>query len=190
MENGSRLKELDTFRGFAAISVVLYHFTIFYDNAFGHVNNYPFKLYYGYFGVQLFFIISGFVIYMTLIKSANLKEFAFKRAARLYPAYITSVIITFFVTRSYSLDVLKVNYADFIFNLTMIQGVIPGVGIDLVDGSYWSLGIEITFYIICALFLLFGLINRPFLVSVISLIFIFVIKLLYINNLIHPLIGD
>jgi peptidoglycan/LPS O-acetylase OafA/YrhL len=44
-------------------------------------------------GVELFFIISGFVILMSLEKVKSLGEFALHRAARLYPAYWFSVAI-------------------------------------------------------------------------------------------------
>ena len=77
----SRLAELDTLRGIAAIMVLLLHFGIFK---------------YGGAGVDLFFIISGFVIFMSIERSRNLKAFWRSRFVRLYPSYWLSIAIAVF----------------------------------------------------------------------------------------------
>ncbi|MGX6445633.1 acyltransferase family protein [Neobacillus sp. K501] len=144
----SRLTELDVLRGLAALAVVLYHYTTRFNELFPSVreaNNFDFK--FGFLGVQLFFIISGFVIIMTLERSKNVKDFAFKRAIRLYPAYITGVILTFILVSLYGLDGREVSVSNAIINLTMLQGIIPGV-VPAVDGVYWSLTVELIFYLI------------------------------------------
>jgi peptidoglycan/LPS O-acetylase OafA/YrhL len=79
MIENRRLFELDAMRGLAASSVLLFHFGVFK---------------YGCTGVDLFFIISGFVIFMSLEKSASLKRFWLSRLIRLFPSYWLSVIIT------------------------------------------------------------------------------------------------
>ena len=69
MDNiSNRLQELDALRGIAALMVVLFHFTMGRQEA-----NLGFKL--GTTGVDLFFIISGFVIFMSLSKVKNSKDF-------------------------------------------------------------------------------------------------------------------
>ena len=73
---------------------------------------------------------------MTVVKCFSFNEFAIKRAIRLYPAYIISVILTFITTTTFNLEPLTVGIKDFIFNLTMLQSVIPGTGIKLVDAAY------------------------------------------------------
>ena len=75
-----RLHSLDALRGLAALGVVAYHYL---DQ----------PAYYGLLGVELFFIISGFVILMTLERVPSLLQFAIGRAARLYPAYWFSVAV-------------------------------------------------------------------------------------------------
>src|SRR5258706_3339002 len=47
----------------------------------------------GFYAVQLFFIISGFVISLTLEKSNSWRDFAFSRLSRLYPAYWAAVTL-------------------------------------------------------------------------------------------------
>lgn len=189
MEQKNRLGELDALRGLAALAVVFYHYTTFYDSWFGHKEEMLFSFKYGYFGVHLFFIISGFVIYMSISKTSNVKDFIVKRAIRLYPSYLIAVILTSIATSLYILDELKTSLKDTLLNLTMFQGVLP-IGVKNVDASYWSLGIEITFYIICSIALLLGVIKKPILLSISTMISVFAIKFLYQNNLIHPIIGD
>lgn len=59
----------------------------------GHLKNpYHFNFSYGFLGVHLFFIISGYVIYMSILNCNNTKDFLIKRVVRLYPAYIVSSI--------------------------------------------------------------------------------------------------
>jgi peptidoglycan/LPS O-acetylase OafA/YrhL len=59
--NKGRLFELDVLRGIAALGVMLYHYTTRYDKLFGHQDTSYLDFSYGSLGVNLFFIISGFV---------------------------------------------------------------------------------------------------------------------------------
>ena len=80
MSNSKRIEVLDAFRGIAALSVVLYHFTYRYSSLYEIPIpvKLPAILNYGYLGVHLFFIISGFVIYMTINKGLSIKFFYIK----------------------------------------------------------------------------------------------------------------
>lgn len=155
MNHKSRLEELDALRGLAALAVVLYHYTIRYEELFGHAKTSYLSFTYGNLGVNLFFMISGFIIFMTITRTNHVKDFAKKRALRLYPAYIVAVIITFISVKIYGLEGRDVSYFEGFFNLTMLQGFIPGI--KPVDGAYWSLVVELTFYIMIGLVLFFGL---------------------------------
>ena len=66
MSSAPRLAQLDALRGIAALAVVLFHYTTRYDQLFGHAQSPALSFPYGYLGVNLFFMISGFVILMTL----------------------------------------------------------------------------------------------------------------------------
>ena len=72
--NRIRLLELDALRGIAALMVVLFHFTMDRPEM-----NLGFK--YGVTGVDFFFIISGFVIFLTLSNTKNWKDFVQKRGS-------------------------------------------------------------------------------------------------------------
>ena len=158
MAEKKRFTEIDALRGIAAMVVVLYHYIVFYDEKFGHLKeNYIDILSFGHYGVQLFFIISGFVIYMSVLKVKSTSDFLTKRAIRLYPTYIFAIIVTAFIVGLSSVDTLKTGVVDTFINMTMFQDFF---GIKNVDGVYWSLRVELTFYLLMALLLIFNLQKR------------------------------
>ncbi len=87
----NRVAFLDGFRGLAVLAVIFYHY--YSSHSYDPRSMYPFAgmvsdfplFKYGFYGVQLFFSVSGFVIVMTLERSGGLIEFAVKRLARLWP---------------------------------------------------------------------------------------------------------
>jgi peptidoglycan/LPS O-acetylase OafA/YrhL len=151
----TRLFELDALRGLAALSVVLFHYTYRYHELYPEVRESNwFSFTYGNLGVHLFFIISGFVIYMTIVHCKSIKDFALKRATRLYPTYIVSVLTTFTVVWLFPLEDRGTSIVHALLNLSMLQGYMPSV--TAVDGAYWSLTVEITFYIMIAVLFAYG----------------------------------
>ena len=82
-----RVLELDALRGLAALAVVFYHYTTRFDQLFGHTFPLPWSVSWGHYGVDLFFMLSGFVILMTLERTSDSWKFAWGRFSRLYPAY-------------------------------------------------------------------------------------------------------
>ena len=81
--------ELDALRGMAAMAVVVFHYTTRARN--NGVQLFDFEI--GHYGVQLFFCVSGFVIYWTLERSKTLMDFAVSRFSRLYPAYWAAIAL-------------------------------------------------------------------------------------------------
>lgn len=149
----SRLYQIDLLRFIAAFSVMLYHYTFrgYYGSENFTTINFPFLenfTKYGYLGVDLFFIISGFVITLS-ISNSNAIEFIKSRIIRLYPSYWICVILTTIITLffiNYNLITTK----QFLWNMTMLNGYI---NIPYIDGAYWSLFVEIKFYVIIFLIL-------------------------------------
>ncbi len=152
MENKkSRILELDALRGMAAMAVVLFHFTFGYDNSLGQLSADKFYFRYGYLGVHLFFLISGFVIFMTLEKTKKSLDFLVSRFSRLYPAYWAAIIITIIITSILSVPFQQgiYNFSQVLINFSMLQYFFK---IKDVDGAYWTLAVELTFY-----FLMWGI---------------------------------
>ena len=144
----SRFLELDALRGLAVLAVILFHYSTRYNQVFGHLRQpFPLDFKYGYFGVNLFFIISGFVIFMTIENTTKIRVFVFKRFARLYPAYWFSALLTFTIVRLVALPGQFISRQVLLVNLSMFQGFF---GIQDVDGAYWSLAMELAFYLLIA----------------------------------------
>jgi peptidoglycan/LPS O-acetylase OafA/YrhL len=166
--SNKRLLELDALRGIAAISVMLYHYLTRYDELFNKSGQVSIDLSYGKYGVELFFLISGFVIFMSIKDSTTIRKFAYKRAVRLYPAYFIAVLLTFIIVTSFGLPGRESTLTDVLVNFTMLQGFIPGV--NHVDGVYWTLTVEIIFYFIIAFLIVFHLTRRISLICIIWII--------------------
>ena len=140
----SRFRELDALRGIAALFVVLFHFTMNRE-----VSKYGFHL--GVTGVDLFFIISGFVIFMSIQKVSSVLEFAVNRFTRLYPTYWTCVTITFlFVIYNLSTQGKpeEISTMHYLANMTMFQ---YNLRVPNLDGSYWTMIFEMGFYVFIGL---------------------------------------
>lgn len=145
----NRISEIDALRGIACLMVVYNHF-----------GNYPEigspASCIGCIGVDLFFIISGFVISLTIQNNSNWKHFLINRFSRLFPVYWICVILsvlTYLISYNYINEPAPTDYLfkTFLVNLSMIQFY---TSFPNIDGSYWTLIIELLFYVFILLFLL------------------------------------
>lgn len=143
-----RIGVLDSFRGIAALSVVYYHLTHWFRQKHGHDFSEAYDFIYGSYAVYFFFIISGFVIFMTVERCKSVTEFAYRRFIRLYPTYWICLIITGLTIYFFGLPEDRPSITEFAVNFTMIQKLLK---FDDVDPSYWSLVPELAFYFIIIL---------------------------------------
>jgi peptidoglycan/LPS O-acetylase OafA/YrhL len=150
----NRLVVLDVFRGLACLAVVLRHYTTIFRENYGLPFSKDFDFKYGYLGVQLFFMISGFVIFMSLEKTKSPFVFMKKRFLRLYPTYWLAIIITSLIVWGVGFNELKVDLVDTFVNFSMFQNFpAPFFTFKHVDGVYWSLTVEMFFYLMMAFLL-------------------------------------
>lgn len=146
-----RLALLDGLRFVAAALVVLFHYTAWHHGFWGTAaakDAWPVlsKLtVYGNMGVQLFFIISGFVILLSAYgKSAG--RFVGSRVGRLYPAYWFAVLTTgFLVIVMWPQLGSGLGAKELVANLTMFH---PLMELRHIDGVYWTLWVEMRFYLL------------------------------------------
>lgn len=149
-----RIYELDALRGIAALAVVIYHFTTRYDVLYGFEQAPLFTFPLGHYGVQLFFVVSGFVIFLSLNNCKHPADFIVSRFARLYPVYWAAVAITFSTVIYFGLEGRERTLFEALVNLTMLQGF---VGVPDVEGVYWTLKWELTFYFWALMIFIFNL---------------------------------
>ncbi len=151
-----RFPLLDVTRIVAAFAVVLFHWGFLYGVENPATGNHPWPILYpwsqyGYLGVQLFFMISGFLVLQSAY-SKSVGGFVRARLVRLYPAYIACCTLTYVVIATIP-DEPK-SFVTFLNNLTMFNGVVAsftGTDPDYLDGSYWTLVFEWKFYVLVAL---------------------------------------
>jgi peptidoglycan/LPS O-acetylase OafA/YrhL len=143
MTDQTRFSELDGLRGIAALVVVIYHFFYRYDGLYGHDFDVPSVFWYGYYGVHLFFIVSGFVIFWSIYRSSSPLDFIWSRFSRLYPPFWFAVTLSFIVVSLFSLPGREVDFSSFMLNLLMFHEYFK---IPHVDGVYWTLTLELAFY--------------------------------------------
>lgn len=179
-----RLEYIDFARFFAAIMVVAFHYT--YNGiangkvisidvlpAFSAITRY------GYLGVDLFFMISGYVIFFSA-KSRTAAQFAFSRCLRLYPAYWVAVLLTSIFSFFIGSKLMSTDLKTTLINLTMLQYFFD---IKDVDGVYWTLVYEIKFYFIIFCILLLGLRKHLDLIIKIWSVVIFISLVFNMENL-------
>jgi peptidoglycan/LPS O-acetylase OafA/YrhL len=152
----ARYAALDGLRFVAAVAVVAFHYlartTDIWPQQVATTSPAIFRLAkFGFYGVDLFFIISGFVILMSAWQKP-LHTFVASRISRLYPAYWAGVILTGVLLLVTSHP--KVTVGQIVVNLTMFQ---EAFGVGRVDGVYWTLWVEMRFYLLIGIFLLVGM---------------------------------
>lgn len=139
-----RLNELDALRGIGALAVVIFHYTTRFHETFPAARHVPFSFLGGNYRVLLFFAISGFAIFFTLDKVRTVPDFLMNRFSRLYPAYWVAILLTLSVEYMGRVTKLQIPAIDIVANFTMFEGF---VFLKAVDGAYWTLTVEIAFYI-------------------------------------------
>ena len=153
----SRIVELDALRGLAALAVVAFHYTTHYGNEVGHIGPAPISMSFGNYGVHLFFMISGFVIFMTLEHTRTAMDFVVSRFSRLFPAYWAAILLSAAFVYTIGMSSQRVPWRDVAIDLTMIQEIL---GAEHLDGSYWTLQVELFFYVQMLFWFMAGQLHR------------------------------
>tara|TARA_B100001057_G_scaffold487053_1_gene569165 strand:- start:1539 stop:2540 length:1002 start_codon:yes stop_codon:yes gene_type:complete len=154
----NRAGYIDSLRAIAILLVVLFHYTYHYENEYLlRTDQWKFELArYGWSGVDIFFIVSGYCIGMTIIKTKNFFEFVIRRVARLYPGYLICGLLTLIFYSYFDLPGREVDWFTGFMNL-IFANFLPGMNFKYIDGIYWALMVEIKFYLFFGL--LFFLLN-------------------------------
>ena len=157
-----KIPEIEGLRTLAITMVLAYHFFARWTPPIFSQTTYPYRIeiarqvsQFGYLGVQLFFMVSGFVILKSLENQKNLRSFALARVKRIFPSLWIAIPVIFVVCNALnqsfiapiplssllpSLTVLGPDFLNRLFstNFTWTTGVL------------WSLFIEVQFYLVAS----------------------------------------
>lgn len=152
-----RLGWLDGFRAIAVIFVMLFHLTRPFTAHYPHRDFFLYISRYGYLGVQLFFMVSGFVICYTPERTPGFWHFHVNRFARLFPAMLLCSLLTLGVVQCLDHPVVFINAHTFrnllpglTFTNPQLWSLAGGTNFHWINGSYWTLWIEVQFYLLAS----------------------------------------
>lgn len=162
-KSSERIAYLDGLRCVAIAMVLMYHYLARWTPPTELASLYPYgsafaqfaPAKYGYFGVNLFFLVSGIVITMTLYRCSGFMEFAVRRFARLWPtmllcATITCVVVPIIPDSPFSISARNLLPSLSFLEPQVVGFVFNGLPFDWMDGAYWSLWVEVRFYVLIA----------------------------------------
>ncbi len=151
-----RRNNFDLLRFSLAFMVFLYHAYVLSDAAALSVFN---KILSADIAVKSFFVVSGFLIFMSYENSRDLRSYFVKRAKRIYPAYFFMILAGAtlgLVFTSHARDgfffaqLLKYVASNLVF-LNVLQPGLPGLfegnHLQAINGALWTLKIEVMFYL-------------------------------------------
>ncbi|MFX4267595.1 acyltransferase family protein [Aliarcobacter butzleri] len=145
------------------------------------------------FAVDMFFVVSGFLIFWSYENDQNNKNFYIKRFFRIFPLYAFLIVLQtlFFIGFSdgNSFEIIKY----FIVNIFFLNFLVPTVGtifsgleVNAINGSLWTLKNEVAFYVIVPLiFMLYKRFGIIFLLImyILSVIYMFTVDYMGIEKL-------
>lgn len=178
---GAHYPSLDGLRGIAILMVIIYHFGA----------NHFFRPYYflfsGELGVNIFFVISGFLITTLLLKEklkygkVSLRHFYSRRALRIIPVAYLFLLVMIVLNSIYKLGLSGSNFAaSFLFYKNLPYQS------DFYTGHFWSLAAEVQFYLIAPVLLISNT-NRYTIAAILIVIAVTLISLLgfYYPGIMH-----
>lgn len=152
----TRIVGADGLRALACLLVVGAH--VFHHTDYEPANVLERLLARGGFGVNVFFVLSGFLLSLPFIKAyqnqtglPNLKVYFLKRLARIVPGFYLCILV---LLVCYQLYASKWDLFSVITTMTFTNSLLMGTYVPAWNGPLWSIGIEMQFYILLPLFAL------------------------------------
>ncbi len=183
----SRILELDALRAIAAINLLLFHFTLVFENRYGYNSPLGFEFPWGKYGVQLFFMLSGFVNAMTLLKKGEPGEFLVSRLIRIFPSYWLVILLNVVLLSTFAMYAAEPSTAQFAANMTVMPTLF---GYECWEPVTWTLQVEMIFYGVLIVLFMGGAMNRPLRtiymllgISAFGMMYCYQVNALYPNSL-------
>jgi len=147
---GARLGWLDALRGWAALTVVCFHLSPLVLGSEWHLRIFR-HIDFGKYGVLLFFLVSGYVVPMSLERHGSLRRFWVGRLLRIYPAYLATIALVGV------LALAGLGTLPFSLRADPLTGVLAHatmlsdpLGLRGVVRVFWTLAYEMIFYLVVA----------------------------------------
>lgn len=152
-----RIIELDVMRALAAVSLVLFHFTHVFRVKYGYVDPLGFEYHYGAYGTQMFFMLSGYVNAMSLLRRREPMDFVAARLIRIVPIFWGAILLNLLLLPLSPLE-STISAAALVANFTLLPKLF---GYECIDPVMWTLQIEMLFYGLLVALFCSGLLRRP-----------------------------
>jgi peptidoglycan/LPS O-acetylase OafA/YrhL len=181
---------LDFLRGLAAIFVALFHFTngsgyLRDTNALKQIGKW------GYLGVEVFFVISGFIIPLSMFRNnysiSKFKTFILKRIIRIEPPYIITILLVLVLNYVSSLSPYYKGKG-FVFDFYTASSILSHIGyltelvnFKWINPVFWTLGIEFQYYLFIALYFLLITHSRLF-IRIGSIVILLILSLIIVDT--------
>lgn len=149
VQSFDRINSVEGMRGVAALSVILFHWSF---------------IYWGWVGVWVFFVISGFVITRSLLRldleasaySVKIKKFFIRRAFRIFPLYFLIVLagaVIILIEDPSGMRLFELRYMFLALATATVNfyRMTPGYEVNLLFDHFWSLSVEEHFYLVMPL---------------------------------------
>jgi peptidoglycan/LPS O-acetylase OafA/YrhL len=177
LTNNSKYQGLDFLRAIAIASVILWH-------SFSYVFRF------GWIGVDLFFVLSGFLIGSILFSAFESGTFSYykymkSRVLRIYPLYVVTIVLFMALLFSMgSLNTIDEAFKVFVSQAFFVQTIIPHIfGIDIpYFQPTWSLVVEIFFYLTAPMVVLLLLKTRMLWKSLLVVFILFLMLRLWLSS--------
>jgi peptidoglycan/LPS O-acetylase OafA/YrhL len=176
--NTPKLPSLDGLRAISIILVIISH--LFFNSTFA--DNTAF----GYIGVEIFFVISGFLITTLLLKEKTLKnkislrDFYIRRALRILPVALLFLTVLFILNQVF---ILKISNVSFLTAVLFVKNIPVPSGSDWYTGHFWTLAVEEQFYLIFPFLISYLSIKRYKQIIILLIVTFPIISFCFYNNI-------
>ncbi len=148
-----RILELDAIRAISCLNLLFFHFTWVYAHKYGFTSPIAYMFPYGKYGVQLFFMLSGFVNVMTLIGKKSTTDFMAARCIRIFPSYWFCILLNVLLFSYLPFFNQEVTVAATVANLSTLPMLFGYTNMEPVT---WTLQVEMLFYTFLIFMTAFG----------------------------------